>query len=345
MIQIFSPTIRRKEMDSVLTCMVDEKIGPGEINEKFVSEIKAFSDCAGAVIFRNTSTALNRALKALLIPEGSSIALSALCPRWQKIAVEDAGFVPIFADIDENTACISAKTLSSCVENGAKAIIVSEPFGQIPEDIEDIVSLGIPVIEDISESAGGTLNEKKAGSFGSFAIWGFEANDIITTGGGAALCFPEKQKWEAFLPLFRKTLKSDILPDLNCALGLTALKEWRKNEEIRRSIATVYRCAILQSRRHKIFSRAADNDFSVCSFPIVISDGVKEVLSFLDRKEIGSKLAFSDTAIADIAEDENTVENLSVATSLFSRTILVPLYPRLRSQQIETISKVLAALP
>ena len=32
MIQTYSTTIRRKEMDAVLTCMVDERIGPGELN-------------------------------------------------------------------------------------------------------------------------------------------------------------------------------------------------------------------------------------------------------------------------------------------------------------------------
>ena len=34
MIQTYSSTIRRKEMDAVLTCMVDEKIGPGELNAR-----------------------------------------------------------------------------------------------------------------------------------------------------------------------------------------------------------------------------------------------------------------------------------------------------------------------
>ena len=42
MIQTYSTTIRRKEMDAVLTCMVDEKIGPGELNLRFLSSVKEF---------------------------------------------------------------------------------------------------------------------------------------------------------------------------------------------------------------------------------------------------------------------------------------------------------------
>ena len=42
MIQTFSSTIRRREMDAVLTCMVDEKIGPGEINSRLITTVKEF---------------------------------------------------------------------------------------------------------------------------------------------------------------------------------------------------------------------------------------------------------------------------------------------------------------
>ena len=329
MIQLFSPTIRRKEMDSVLTCMVDEKIGPGDINARFVSEIKNFLNLEGAVVFRNTSIALSRALKALLLPEKSAIVISALAPKWQKIAIEEAGFSVILAEVDESTFCITAQTAAAAIEQGGRAIIISQPFGQIPK------------------SAGGSLGEKKSGTFAEIAVWGLEATDIVTAGGGAALCFSQKSAWEAFAPIFRKIVSNDILPDLNCALGLVSLKEWRKNEEIRRTIASVFRSSVLQSRRHKTLPRGADCDFTASGFPLIVSDGVKDVLSFLERKEIESKMAFQDSAISLISDEisESERENLKTAFSLFSRTVQIPLYPRLKSSHIQTISKVLAALP
>ena len=66
MIQTFSSTIRRKEMDAVLTCMVDEKIGPGEINARFIQSVKEFFGCAGALAFRSPDTALKIALDLTL---------------------------------------------------------------------------------------------------------------------------------------------------------------------------------------------------------------------------------------------------------------------------------------
>ena len=65
MIQTYSTTIRRKEMDAVLTCMVDEKIGPGEMNAKLIQQIKEFIKCDGAVALRSPAIALKYALQTI----------------------------------------------------------------------------------------------------------------------------------------------------------------------------------------------------------------------------------------------------------------------------------------
>ena len=64
-IQVYSSTIRRKEMDAVLSCMVEEKTGPGELNSRLVQSVKEFFGLSGAVALRSPSLALKYALKAL----------------------------------------------------------------------------------------------------------------------------------------------------------------------------------------------------------------------------------------------------------------------------------------
>jgi len=58
MIQTYSTTIRRKEMDAVLTCMVDERIGPGELNSRLIQSVKEFTGCDGAIALRSPLSAL-----------------------------------------------------------------------------------------------------------------------------------------------------------------------------------------------------------------------------------------------------------------------------------------------
>ena len=110
-IQTYSSTIRRKEMDAVLTCMVDEKTGPGELNMRLVQQVKDYFKAAGAVALRSPALALKYAIASLGIESGSGIMVSALAPDWQYSAVTDAGFKPVVLDVDEETLLVTEESI------------------------------------------------------------------------------------------------------------------------------------------------------------------------------------------------------------------------------------------
>lgn len=340
MIQLFSPTIRRKEMDAVLTCLVDEKIGPGDINARLVSEVKKFIGCEGALALRSPEIALYYSLKALNLPKDSLVLISALAPSWHSIALERLGYKVMPLDVDETTGVISVAEAKRGVLAGGKLFLIHETFGIAP-DLVQICSLGLPVIEDISHSAGASLENKKYGMHGVFSIWGLEEDDIVTSGGGALLLAPSQSAWTSLSSI--KVPKIDILPDLNCSLGFIGLKEYKRNEEVRQKIYQLYAKAIMQAGRHKIFFRDVDEISTIHSFNIILSGDVKECISYADRKEIEVKLAYENTVIA--LDRASLTETCPVASSLCLRSIRFPLYPRLKASQIDSIVKVLSTLP
>ena len=57
-IEIYSPTIRRKEMDAVLTAMVEEKIGPGARNRLLIQTAKEQLRFDYALALRSPAVAL-----------------------------------------------------------------------------------------------------------------------------------------------------------------------------------------------------------------------------------------------------------------------------------------------
>ena len=255
MIQTFSSTIRRKEMDAVLTCMVDEKTGPGELNSKFIQALKEFSGCDGAVAFRSPSIALSYALKALDLPENTSVMISALAPFWQYDAIQKLGYKPLVLDVEEQTGLVNAEIVQKGISDGGRLLILHETMGILPQ-IEEIISLGIPVIEDISHSFGAVLPEKtenaeteensekkagkklerKAGSFGIFSILGLEEFDTVTGGGGAVLMAPQRREWIVLKKYTDSAPRTDILPDINSALAFIQLKEFNRNEQARKKL-------------------------------------------------------------------------------------------------------------
>ena len=355
MIQTYSTTIRRKEMDAVLTCMVDEKIGPGELNARLIQTVKEFTKCDGAVALRSPAIALKYALQALDFEKGGKIMISALAPAWQYQTVVSLGFEPLVLDVDEVSGLVTAEIVSAGIQNGGRLLILHETEGILP-DFEGIMALGIPVIEDISHSVGSVYSlsaseesqakpedlQKKAGMLGLYSILGLEANDTVTAGCGAVLIAPKRREWSILKKFTDEAPETDILPDMNSALGFIQLKEFNRNEEIRKSLYGIFTKS-LSSGKNKTFSRSEENPSTIWSFPVVLNGSFKDAKQYASRKEIEIRPAYEKSVISVLGEDEQS--KYIHAKSLFLRCVLFPLYPRLGSESATKIAKVLGTLP
>ena len=358
MIQTFSSTIRRKEMDAVLTCMVDEKTGPGELNTRLIQAVKEATGCDGAVAFRSAAIALSYALKALDLPVATPIMISALAPSWQYAAIESLGYQPLVLDVSEESGLVTADLVAEGMKAGGRLLLLHETMGILPE-LEQITTLGVPVIEDISHSFGAALTPaadedadnaqkkaeqkpKAAGSFGVYAIMGLEEFDTITAGGGAVLLAPRRREWIALKNFTDAAPRTDILPDINSALAFVQIKEFRRNEDIRKTIYASFQHALL-SGKNRTFVREHGDGSTIWSFPVVLAGSFKDAKQYAGRKDIEIRPAYEDSVIA--LKDEELSGTCKKAKALFLRTVLFPLYPRLGSEAVTKITKVLGTLP
>ncbi|ULQ59650.1 DegT/DnrJ/EryC1/StrS aminotransferase family protein [Brucepastera parasyntrophica] len=337
---VYSSTIRRKEMDAVLTCMVAEKIGPGEMNQKLAQLVREVFGTDGAAAFRSSAIALQYALKALDLTPGSGIIISALAPAWQYQAVTALGYSPVTVDVDPDTACVTPDAIEKAIARGGRLILLHETLGVLP-DIDSILAFNIPVIEDISQSAGASFGEKKAGQFGVFSILGLEERDMITGGGGALLLAPNRREAIVLKRLADEAPLTDILPDINSALAFVQVRELQRNIEMRRQIYEGYVHSLLQGR-HKTISQNESVSPSFYCFPVILASGFKEVKQYANRKDIQIEPAFTDSVVTLLGEDLPDCVN---AKSLAMRCVLFPLYPRLGAANAAKIAKVLATLP
>ena len=293
MIQTYSTTIRRKEMDAVLTCMVDEKIGPGELNAKLIQQVKDFIKCDGAVALRSPAIALKYALQALDLESGSKIMISALAPAWQYQSVVSYGYEPLLLDVEEFSGLVSVEAVKQGIKDGGKLLLLHETEGILP-DLQGITELGIPVIEDISQSAGSAVhlnNEdvpqtekmQAAGTFGIYTILGLEERDVITAGGGAVLMAPGRREWIVLKKYVDEAPLTDLLPDINSALAWVQVKEFSRNEKTRKELFAMYHQACLIGR-HKMFTREMENGSTMCCFPLILSSSYKDVKQYAAKK-------------------------------------------------------------
>ena len=350
MIQTYSTTIRRKEMDAVLTCMVDEKIGPGELNAKLITQIKEFIKCDGAIALRSPAIALNYALMSMGLEYGSKVMVSALAPAWQYQSLVSLGFEPLVLDVDELNGLVNEQIISEGIKQGGKVLLLHETEGILP-NLEEIVKLGVPIIEDISQSAGSAFSmtgddgsatlQKMAGTFGVYSILGLEEKDVITAGGGAVLISPGRREWIVLKKYVDEAPLTDLLPDINAALAWVQVKEFARNEKTRKELFAMYQQACFIGR-HKMYARENENGSTACSFPLVLSSSYKDVKQYAAKKDIEINLAYENSIIA--LKDELS-ETCIHAKSLYLRCVHIPLYPRLTHAESSKIIKVLSSLP
>ena len=350
MIQTYSTTIRRKEMDAVLTCMVDEKIGPGELNAKLITQIKEFIKCDGAVALRSPAIALKYALMSMGLEANSKVMVSALAPAWQYQSLVSMGFEPLVLDVDELNGLVNEQIISEGIKQGGKVLLLHETEGILP-NLDKIVKLGVPIIEDVSQSAGSAFSmtgeddsaqqQKMAGTFGVYSILGLEERDVITAGGGAVLISPGRREWIVLKKYVEEAPLTDLLPDINAALAWVQVKEFGRNEKTRKELFAMYQQACFIGR-HKMYARENENGSTACSFPLVLSSSYKDVKQYAAKKDIEINLAYENSIIA---LKEELSETCIHAKSLYLRCVHIPLYPRLTHAESSKIIKVLSSLP
>jgi dTDP-4-amino-4,6-dideoxygalactose transaminase len=360
-IEVYSPTIRRKEMDAVLTAMVEDKIGPGERSRLLIQTAKEYLRFDYALAPRSPAIALSLALKALNLADGEGVLLSALSPSYYSHVIEDLRLTPLYCDVSLSFPCVDSETVEKALaEKGdvqARCILLHHTLGFVP-DTASIAELGLPIIEDISQSYGtfftGTEGRKGAGqteqkegsapvkdrAHGVFTILGLEERDMLTSGGGALL-FAVNRPDGSVLRNYANIPDEYCLPDINAAMAAVQFKETARNMERRKEIAGIYAQASLRTK-HKRFIALEEGEYNNYAFPLALETGLKDVAAYARKKDIAVESAFERTPAGTGKCDPR---RCPAAYSLSLRTVLFPLYPRLRSQEVERVSKLIMTLP
>lgn len=327
-------------MDSVLTCLVSDELGPGEILVRFLELAKDYFGFEYGVALRSPVMAVETALDALNLESGAGVIISALSPKFYDIILKARSFVPLYADVDAETAQLSLESVQALLPQNAKAIIMYHPLGCIPQ-MEPFMELGLPVIEDISEAVGAYEGTLKAGKTGTFTILGLEEDGIITSGGGALLFANSKRDGQILKNRAEKLVNEVLMTDMNAALAWTQLKEIEKFIEKRKELYGIFSRQILQSR-HRLISMTVEGEPSYFSFPVLLKSGMKDVKSYAKKKDVETIGAFEGFLIDGEIIPETECRN---ARSFLLRCILFPLHPRLGKTQVQKVAKVLATLP
>lgn len=334
-------------MDSVLTCLVNDTLGPGEKSSELAAAVAHYLGIGGGVSLRERSRAFSIALDHLDLRPGAKLAMDPLLPAVYHDVVVNHGLEPLYVDVAEHVPCIDAGLLED-LDEPPGAVVTHTSLGFVP-DMERIERLGVPILEDISEGLGSNTGDRPAGSYGRFVIVAMEPDSIVTAGGGALLLASTKAD-AARLKSAVDQLPGDArLPDMNAALGLTQLKQIERFISRRAELAAAFTRAVMRGR-HSVPSQPGDAQNVHFSFPVLLSGAVVDVRAYCRKKGVETELAHADTIFAltrnhdaDTKPLERDAYPHSRAAAL--RCLRFPLYPALTGNEAESVQRVLSTLP
>lgn len=198
-IYLSSPTMHGDEQRFVQEAFDTNWVAPlGPNVDAFEQEICAYTKAGYAAALDSGTAAIHLALKLAGVKEGDivfapSLTFSATC---NPIMYEKA--VPVFIDCEPDTWNMSPKALEQAFKKypQAKAVIAVYLYGT-PAKIDELMEIckrhNVPYIEDAAESLGATYKGKQTGTFGTFGIYSFNGNKIITTSGGGMLVSDDQE--------------------------------------------------------------------------------------------------------------------------------------------------------
>ncbi len=123
-------------------------------------------------------------------------ALTCTATNWAILA---AGGVPVWADVDQETANIDWRTIEARITPKTKAIMVVH-WGGTPCDMDEINAIAqkhnLKVIEDCAHAFGATYKGKPLGTVGDFGAFSLQAIKHMTTVDGGLLIAKDEQAYK-----------------------------------------------------------------------------------------------------------------------------------------------------
>ncbi|MFC1528353.1 DegT/DnrJ/EryC1/StrS family aminotransferase [Candidatus Latescibacterota bacterium] len=199
----------------------------------------------------NGTSALYAVLSAIGVGDGDDVVIPSYVCSSLLYAVRMTGANPVIADSGDDPFHIDADTVKKVLTPKVKVIIFPHLFGSA-NDIRDITSLGIPVVEDCALSLGSELNGVKTGNLGSSAaVFSFYATKVIAAGEGGMVVSDDKILIDRIRDLTEYADKPDNrmhfnfkMTDIAAALGLSQLQKLDSMIERRRELAHRYSKAL-----------------------------------------------------------------------------------------------------
>ena len=221
----------------------------GEEVRRFEAETAEFLGVRAGVTVSSGTAALHLTLLALGVKPGDEVILPSYVCVAPLHAIQYTGATPILADVDPWTYNIDPDDAKKRLTSRTAALIVPHLFG-LPAEMDSLLSLGVPVLEDCAQAIGARYRGRLVGTLGTVGVLSFYATKLLTTGEGGMVVsrdrriLNEVRDRRDYDERARARLRFNYkLTDMQAALGRSQLRRLPAMLKRRAVIAKRYRQA------------------------------------------------------------------------------------------------------
>jgi dTDP-4-amino-4,6-dideoxygalactose transaminase len=180
------PAITDAEIDAVAATLRSGWLTTGPRTAELEARMRDYLDAKHVLAVSSGTAALHLSLVALGVGPGDEVITSSL--TWPATAnvIVHTGATPVFADIRDDTLNIDVEAVRALVNERTKAIMPVDLYGQ-PADLEDLMAIGLPVVEDAAHAAESKHRGRKVGSICDLTCFSLYATKNIAAGEGGLI--------------------------------------------------------------------------------------------------------------------------------------------------------------
>ena len=357
-IEAHRPTLSKQELESVLDCLIEDRLGSGTVTRRFERTFAQACGSRHALAVNSLGAAYHLAFLGLGAGPNTRVLMSALAPVAACDAARYTGARVELIDVDRESFHPApdlyqerAKALLAESGDGAEpdlVCLVDHSFGsffRLP--VEELPARGARILEDFTGLVGTQVEDSEAsGRLGQVSVCGFSEYDLITTGNGGMILTGDSRthgQMQALRyggPREKGSLAYDYrLEDFQAAMGLDQLSRLGVTLARRKRIGVKY-LETVRSTRHVTHFREPEIDCYL-QFPVILNKNMDEALRYFAALQIGVERSAEMPLhhLLDLPRLE-----YPNAERFYQRALNLPIYPSLTANNVERVASALRGL-
>ena len=365
-VEFYRHNISSREISDLNNTLRSLFLTTGKVTEKFENDFSKYLKREYAAGVTSCTAALHLSLYALGIKSGDEVITTPLSFYATANAILYVGAKPVFVDIEEDTGLIDPRLIEKAITSKTKAIIPVHMYGQMC-DMKKIFQIAgrhkLKIIEDAAICVEGGRDGISPGKLSDTACFSFHAIKSITSGEGGAIItdnkiLADKLKFMRLHGMGRtvvdrykdKLKKQDMLMlgfkynmyDLQASLLLNQLNNIDVLYKKREKLYVRYLNGFKGNKNVKVPVTRKNSKNSFSLFTIFVDPRKRdEYLVKLQERGIGVDVKYRTIHLSTYYRKKFGYKegDYPIAERLSDATITLPLYPKLKSSEVDFVIK------